>query len=298
MRGYFLVGGAAASWGLWPLVLRSAARFGPVDASMWAAALMAVTTIATAPSLIGCKLHRIPRRVLVLAALLGVSDAANAWCFFQAYRETTVALAISTHYLAPILVAVLGPLVGDGPAPRRALLAACAGFSGLLLVLDPLSTTLDRGAVVGSAFGVASAFAYAANIFLNRRIGDALTGAQVMAIHGIVATPLLMAVTSADAWRHAAPGTLGVAVAAGFTIGAGSGVAFVSGLRFIPTVHGAVLTFLEPIVALALGVGVLGEILTAQAFVGALVVVAAGVIVVMPRRRTADSPEGGATARG
>ncbi len=283
-RGYWLVGGAAASWGLWPLVLREAARFGPVDASLWSAALMAVMTLATSPSLLGCNLRSVPRRALAYVVLLGVTDAANAWFFFQAYRTTTVALAVSTHYLAPILVALFAPLVNGEERHPRAVVAAFTAFAGLVLILNPLGASLDRAAIVGSAFGVASAFAYAGNVFLNRRIGDSFTGAQVMALHGFFAMPLLVALTPPEAWRATATGTYGVLVAAGVTIGAASGIAFIRGLRLIPTAHSAVLTFLEPIVALALGVLALGEPLEPRAILGALAIVAAGVFVVAPPR--------------
>ncbi len=282
--GYWLVGGAAASWGLWPLVLREAARFGPVDASLWSAALMAVMTLTTLPSLIGCRLQAVPRRALAYVVLLGATDAANAWFFFQAYRTTTVALAVSTHYLAPILVALFAPVVNGEEKHPRAVVAAFVAFVGLLLILNPLGGPLDRSAIVGSAFGLASAFAYAGNVFLNRRIGEAFTGAQVMALHGLVATPLLVCFTPLAAWRATATGTYGVLVAAGVTIGAASGIAFIRGLRRIPTAHSAVLTFLEPIVALALGVLALGEPLEARAILGALGIVAAGVFVVAPQR--------------
>ncbi len=282
--GYALVGGAAASWGLWPLVLREAERFGEVDASLWSAALMAVMTVATLPSLVGCSLQATPRRVLGTVALLGVTDAANAWLFFQAYRTTTVALAVTTHYLAPILVALFAPIVNGEERHPRAAVAAVAAFAGLLLVLDPFATTLDRTAIVGSLFGAASAFAYAANVFLNRRIGGALTGPQVMALHGFVATPLLVALTPVAAWSSTAPGTYGVLTLAGVTIGAASGVAFIRGLRLIPTAHSAVLTFLEPIVALALGVLVLGQPLEPRAILGACAILGAGAFVVAPSR--------------
>jgi drug/metabolite transporter (DMT)-like permease len=282
--GYALVGGAAASWGLWPVVLREAACFGSVDASLWSAALMAVMTLVTAPSLLGREMRAVPRRTLVDVALLGVTDAANAWLFFQAYRTTTVALAVSTHYLAPILVALFAPLVNGEERHPRAVAAAFGAFGGLVLILNPFAAELDRPAIIGSAFGAASAFAYAGNVFLNRRIGDALTGPQVMALHGFVSTPLLVALTSTSAWGATAPGTYGVLVASGLTIGAASGIAFILGIRLIPTAHGAVLTFLEPIVALALGVVLLGEPLPARALLGAATIVAAGAFVVSPVR--------------
>ena len=280
--GYTLVGGAAASWGLWPFVLRLAERFGPVDAAVWSAALMAVMTVAAAPSLRGCSLQASPRPAIVALGLLGITDAANAWFFFQAYRTTTVALAVSTHYLAPILVALFAPLASDEPRHPRAVIAACVAFGGLLLILNPWAEPLGHTAIVGSLFGVASAFAYAGNVFLNRRIGSAFTGAQVTVLHGLVATPLLMLVTQRDAWAHTSVGTFGVLSIAGITIGAASGIAFITGLRLIPTAHSAVLTFAEPIVALLLGVLVLGEPLAPRAVVGALAIVAAGVFVVLP----------------
>ena len=292
IAGYALVLGAAASWGLWPFLLRVAERFGPVDAAVWSAALMGLTTLATVPTLRGCNLQAAPRRAVVALFFLGITDAANAWFFFQAYRTTTVALAVSTHYLAPILVALFAPIVNREPRHPRAVVAAIAAFIGLLFILNPWAATLDHNAIVGSLFGVASAFAYAGNVFLNRRIGHAFTGAQVMALHGFVATPLLIAFTSASAWERTSSGTFAVLAVAALTIGAASGIAFITGLRLIPTAHSAVLTFAEPIVALLLGVLVLGESLAPRAVAGALAIVGAGVFVVLPTKAVAQPAKG------
>ena len=285
--GYALVAFAAASWGLWPLILRYAEGFGPVDATVWSAALMGVSTLATVPSLARFEVTAAHRAKLRYVALLGVSNAANAWFFFQAYRTTSVALAICTHYLAPILVSLFAPFVNGEARHPRAVASAFIGFGGLLLILNPWSAVLDRAALLGSAFGVASAFAYAANVFLNRRIGDTFTGAQITCLHGVVATLLLLLLTSKSAWMNTSAATLGVVAASGLTLGAASGIAFIVGLRFIPTAHAAVLTFAEPVVALILGVTLLGESLSARACLGAIAVVCAGVYVVLPETAAA-----------
>ena len=44
-------------------------------------------------------------------AWLGVGDALNAYFFFEAYQRTSVAIAVLTHYLAPLFIAIGAPLL-------------------------------------------------------------------------------------------------------------------------------------------------------------------------------------------
>ena len=77
---------------------------------------------------------------------------------------------------------------------------------------------------------------------------------------------------------------LGVIAAGAVVIGAGCGVAFTAGLLRIGSARAAVLTFLEPVVAVIVGATVWGEPLGAQAVLGGALVLGAGLQVARQAR--------------
>lgn len=102
-----MIAAAAAAWGTWSLFFRPAEARGGVDAPLEVFVVFGVILITTAP--LAIREHPGVQRPLGAWALLGlqgVFDAANALLFFWAMQRTTLAVAVLTHYLAPVLVAL------------------------------------------------------------------------------------------------------------------------------------------------------------------------------------------------
>jgi drug/metabolite transporter (DMT)-like permease len=110
-----------------------------------------------------------------------------------------------------------------------------------------------------------------------------------MAYHSLlaaaIAAPLLVGHVHAIAATDVALLALG-----GITIGAGSGIVFAIGLVRIGAARAAVLTFAEPIVAVAIGALVWGEPLRPLAAVGGALVLGAGIYVARRARHDAVDP--------
>src|SRR4051812_8162137 len=114
--GYALVAIAACGWGTWPLILKHA----PMPSALQSVILMAVLTAASLPVMIRDRVRvRAAPRHWALVGWLGISDAMNVALFFAAYQRTSVAIAVLTHYLTPILVALAAPLVVREKARAR-----------------------------------------------------------------------------------------------------------------------------------------------------------------------------------
>src|SRR5262249_2263460 len=153
---------------------------------------------------------------------------------------TTVAIAVLTHYLAPVLIALASPRI-EGTTARGARPAAVLALGGLVIMLEPWRGASD-GFVIGAVLGAASAVADAANGFVVRRLNERIGPARVMSYHSALAAAALspFAVTglSAVSWRDVA--LLG---AGATTAGALSGILFIAGLARIGAARSAVLTF-------------------------------------------------------
>lgn len=281
--GYALVAGAATSWGLWPFILRRAA----MDASLQSAIVMSVLTLVSLPL---CLRDRVRERARFSEWLgigwLGVADAMNVALFFAAYQRTTVAIAVLTHYLTPVLVALAAPWALGERMTRRSWAATTAALAGLVLLLRPWSADLSRADLIGAALGAGSAVFYASNVLVTKRLARAFSGSEQMFFHGIVATPLLWLLVPAGAGAVASGRALAIVALAAVGPGAFGGLAFVWGLRRVPAGHASVLTLLEPLVAVVLAALVLGERLTPPSMLGAAAILAGALTVVTQRRPT------------
>jgi drug/metabolite transporter (DMT)-like permease len=251
-RGYVMVAAASSLWGCSVLFLRTAERMQPIAAAMEAFVVFAVTVAVLGP---GAWMDGRGRRRSLGAwatmGALGLADAANILCYFGALQRTSVAVAVLTHYLAPVLVAVAEPLV-LGARPRRSPWPAVAvSIPGLALLAEPWRTE-TRALWTGGALGLASAVFYATNIVISKRLQSEFSAREIQAWHvvpGVLLLPFLLP-PGGMAVRMA---PLGVLVGGSLIFGVLGGWLFLRGLRRVPASHASVLCLLEPVVAVLVG---------------------------------------------
>jgi drug/metabolite transporter (DMT)-like permease len=276
-RGIVMVTIAAASWGTWSLFLRPTG----LPAFVTSPLMFAIMAVVAFPFTLRERPAHWDRRTVGLLLANTATDALNVITFFGAMAYTTVAIAVLTHYLAPILIALAAPRV-EGTATRGARPAAAVALAGLVIMLEPWRGAHD-GVVIGALLGAASAVAYAANVFVVRRLAERIGPARVMSYHSALAALVMLpfAVSGLATVRLSDVGLIG---AGATTIGAMSGILFITGLTRIGASRAAVLTFAEPLVAVAVGALVWGEPLRPLAAVGGALVLAAGIHVARQAR--------------
>jgi drug/metabolite transporter (DMT)-like permease len=267
-RATLLVGTAAVMWGTWSLFFRAAEAHGPVSPAAEALIVFAVVFMAAAPAAARDTAKRRPARSALLAlAGLGLVDALNVLLFFAAMQRGSVSVAVLTHYLAPILVAVGAPLV-VGERVRRVVWGALAiSLLGLALLLEPWRSA-GVNATAAAALGSSSAVFSAANILLSKRLKSAFTASELLAWRMPSALLLL--------WLCVPSGGLALSlralsplVAGALIPGALAGWMFYRGLGSIPASRAGTLTLLEPATAMVVSVVVWHEPVGTFAAVGA-----------------------------
>jgi drug/metabolite transporter (DMT)-like permease len=221
------------------------------------------------------------RATLGLVVAYAAFDGLNCGAYFAALRITTIEIAVLTHYLAPILVALAAPRI-DGVVTPGAGVAAGVALAGLVVILEPWHAPAE-GALLGAALGVASAACYAGSVFTARRIAARIGATRALCYHALIATVVLAPLAAGHVGEIALPQLGGIAVGA-LTLGAASGVAFNVGLVRIGSARAAVLTFFEPLVAVVVGATVWGEPLSPLAVVGGTLVLGAGIEVARKAR--------------
>lgn len=272
-RDLALVAGAASLWGLWSLVLRPTA----LPATVTSPLLFVFMVVWTLPFALRGPPVRWTRRIVLLVAGNAMFDAVNVLTFFAALDRTTVAIAVVTHYAAPLIIAVAAPRI-DGVRVPHAVPAAVVALAGLAVILEPWRGATGSS-VTGAVLGLASAFCYAGNVFVVRRLTVEIGPTRAMCFHSIGAAVLLLPFGVAG---MAAVELDDLALLGGGTVllGAIAGIAYLRGLAGIGATRAALLTFCEPLVAVVIGTVVWEEPLRAPALVGAIMVIGAGVAVV------------------
>ena len=267
---------AAASWGTWSLFLRPAGLPSTVTAPI----IFFVMGLSALPFALRGPRSVWTRTTIALLLMNAAFDALNILTFFGAISVTTVAIAVLTHYAAPILIALAAPRI-DGIRTPGAPAAAVVALAGLVIVLEPWREAAT-GAVLGGLLGLASAVCYAGNTFTVRRLAERIGAPRAMAYHSFIAAvataPFAIAYGAIDAR------SLGLLAVGAATIGAGSGVLYVVGLTRIGSARAAVLTYAEPLVAVLVGALVWEETLHPTAAIGGVLVLGAGIYVARKAR--------------
>lgn len=282
--GTALVLFSAVMWGTWSLWFRPTELSGRTTAPF----VFACITLSSIPLMVREHARRTEPirwtpRVLAMLAAFTFFDALNAATFFHAMTVTTVAVAVLTHDLAPVLVALLAPRV-DGVKVPGASLAAALALGGVTLLLEPWREgALGGDVLLGAGLGLVSAVAYAGNVFLGRKLTLELGTATTLGVHAFGALLLLLPLAGSELFAIEAR-DLPYLAFAGLVPGALAGLAFLRGSALIGSARAAILAFVEPVVACVVGFFALGERLSLWSLAGGALVLLAGLLVSRPRR--------------
>ena len=272
---------AASLWGSWSIFLRPTGLSGAVTAPV----LLLGVALITAPM----AWRELAARPVVwtrplLGALLAyaLADAVNVGTFFRAMVTTTVAVAVLTHSVAPVLVSLLAPMI-EGTRSSRAPLAAIVAVLGLVLVLEPWrGAALDASLLLGAALGLASAVGYAVSVFAARRLGAGVGPGTALSSHAFLSALLLLPLAAPEL-STIELGDLGWLLLAILLPGVVAGFFFVRALTVIGSARAAVLALLEPLVACVVGFFAFGERLGSLGAVGGVMVLGAAAYVALER---------------
>ena len=210
-------------------------------------------------------------KLLLLGAMLGTN-----WIFlFEAYNHTSVAAATMCYYMAPVFIILLSALFfGEKITPRKGLCAAVAVF-GMVLVSDVLKSGL-HGAK-GLLFGLIAAGLYALIVVLNRTLRDISAEDRTImqfAASALVMLPYVLLTENLSALRPT-PTVLLLLLLVGVLHTGIAYVLYFSGVTGVSAQTAALLSYIDPVVAVLLSVTVLKESMSPPALLGAALVIGA-----------------------
>ena len=209
-------------------------------------------------------------RDLPLLFLSGAAMGFN-WIFlFEAYKYTTVSVATLSYYFAPVIVMVACPILFRERMTRRQVLCFVGSTVGLALVINVRGGAGGSDPLKGVAFGLAAAVLYASVILMNKGIRRVSGIDRTVLQFAAAATVLLPYVLATGGIRLAAMTPVGWLCL--LCVGVlHTGVAYVlyfSALRTLPGQEAAILSYIDPLVAVVISLAVLGEPVTGLQLLG------------------------------
>ena len=212
----------------------------------------------------------------VSGAVMGV----NWLLLFEAMNYTTVAIATLCYYMEPTIVLLLSPLLFKEKLSPKKLLCAAAALLGMVLVSGVVGgASAGVGSFKGVLLGLAAACCYSTVVIMNKKTpgADAYEKSVIqLAAAGAVMIPYLLLTRNIGSTQFT-PGIVAMILVAGLLH---TGVAYVlyfgcmDGLR-AQTV--AVLSYIDPVMALLVSMFLLGEPISAAGLIGAVLIIGAAI---------------------
>ncbi|RJG05013.1 DMT family transporter [Noviherbaspirillum cavernae] len=229
---------------------------------------------------------RLPRgRALAGFALMGMLYTAQSQSYFTALMHASSGLVGLLLYVYPVLVTLLAVTFGWEKLDRRTLVLMALAIAGIAITLGG---NLD-GKPLGIALGLAAAAIYAIYILIGGRLTqdtDPLAATLV-----VMATAALGNGTLAFAGGHALPPNASVWLAiAAIALATVIAIAtFLIGIKHIGGAQASIISTLEPVVTICLGVALLGESVGMGQMAGGVMVLAAVILLAQKPQRQSVS---------
>ncbi|MBE6605429.1 MAG: EamA/RhaT family transporter [Ruminococcaceae bacterium] len=202
------------------------------------------------------------KKELPLLIISGAAMGINWILLFEAYKYTTVSIATLSYYFAPVIVTVLCPILFREKLGLKQII--CFVMSTLGIVLITGISTGGSSDFTGILFGLGAAMFYATVMILNKYIKNTeglsrtiwqFAGAIVVLLPYVLLTDGI-SLCSVDLFGFSNLIIVGVVH---------TGVAYVlyfSSLKDLPGQKTAILSYIDPLVAVFISVTILGEAMT------------------------------------
>ncbi|MCI6433470.1 MAG: DMT family transporter [Clostridiales bacterium] len=230
------------------------------------------------------------KREILLLLLSGGAMGINWILLFQAYRYTSVSTATLCYYFAPVIVTALSPVLFRERLTRKQLFCFAMATLGLVLITG-LEPSAGSANLTGILFGLGAAVLYAAVILLNKYIrstaGIQRTFLQFLAAI-VTLIPYVAATGGVTLSRLDGTGWMCLLVVGILHTGITYCLYF-SSLKALPGQRAAILSYIDPLVAVLISVTVLREPMTWQQALGGGLILGFTLWNALPEREKAPS---------
>ena len=238
-------------------------------------AMLAAMMLGTFFLVTGQKLHlKGLGKELVLLLISGGAMGFNWILLFEAYKYTTVSVATLSYYFAPVIVTLLCPILFREKMGAKQWICFVMSTLGIVLITGIGDLSGGSSHLKGIFFGLGAACFYATVILLNKVI-KGVAGIERTFLQFVAAIAVLLPYVLATSGLH--PGVMdGIGWVNLLVVGLiHTGVTYClyfSALKELPGQEAAILSYIDPLVAVAISVFVRGESMTALQLLGGVLI--------------------------
>ncbi len=211
---------------------------------------------------------------LILLMLSGGAMGFNWILLFEAYKYTTVSLATLSYYFAPVIVTVACPILFREKMGLKQWICFAMSTLGIVLITGIGDLGGDNHHLLGITFGLGAAVLYATVILLNKFIqgvaGIQRTFLQFLAAVAVL-LPYVLVTEGVNLGQLNTNGWITLLIVGLVHTGVTYCLYFTA-LRNIPGQEAAILSYIDPLVAVLLSVFVLGERMTLTQIIGGVLI--------------------------
>lgn len=211
---------------------------------------------------------------ILLLLVSGIAMGINWILLFQAYRYTTISAATLSYYFAPVIVTVVCPFLFHEKLTGKQILCFCMSTIGLILIIGVESIGQGGSDLLGILFGLGAAAFYAAVILLNKFIKN-VTGIHRTLLQFFAAIIILVPYVACTGGMHlTALGSVGWGCL--LTVGLiHTGITYCmyfSVLKELTGQEAAILSYIDPLMAVLVSVLLLGESMSLRQLLGGILI--------------------------
>lgn len=217
--------------------------------------------------------RRIKREIPLLLAS-GIAMGINWILLFQAYKYTTISAATLSYYFAPVIVTVVCPFLFHEKLTGKQAVCFCMSTVGLILIIGVDSIGQGGNDLRGILFGLGAAAFYAAVILLNKFIKN-VAGIHRTLLQFFAAVIILIPYVACTGGMHLKEldGTgWGCLLTVGLIHTGVTYCMYFSALKELTGQEAAILSYIDPLMAVVVSVVLLGESMTFQQLLGGVLI--------------------------
>lgn len=213
---------------------------------------------------------------LLWFAIPGALIGLNWVALFEAYRFTTVAIATLCYYMAPTLVILFSPLVLREKLTGKKILCAVFAVFGMALISGVFGGG-GAGGSTGILLGLAAAALYATVILINKKAPEADTYEKTIIQLGAAAVCLVpyLLLTGGFAVEQMSLTIVLLLITVGIVHTGAAYALYFGSIKGLKAQTVALLSYIDPVVALLLSAVLLGETLGITGIIGAVLILGA-----------------------
>ena len=214
------------------------------------------------------------KKEMPLLVLSGVAMGFNWILLFEAYKYTTVSVATLSYYFAPVIVTLACPVLFKEKMGVKQWLCFIMSTLGIVLITGIGDLSQGTSHIKGILFGLGAASLYATVILLNKFIKnvDGIHRTFLQFISAIaVLVPYVLLTDGVNLHKLNSKGWIFLLVVGLVHTGITYCLYF-SSLKELPGQKAAILSYIDPLVAVLVSVVVLKETMTVMQIIGGLLV--------------------------